>query len=66
MHRTPSSLLGFDPVALLAFFRTRGFHIHLVTRESAQLVEDDSAINNILGPAGYADILCTRTVVAGL
>jgi len=58
--------LGFDSAALLAFFRTRGFHIHLLTRASAQLVDDDSAINNILGPAGYADILCTRTVVAGL
>jgi len=53
--------LGFDPAALLAFFRTRGFRIHLLTRESAQLVEDDSAINSGLGPAGYADILCTRS-----
>jgi len=53
--------LGFDPATLLAFFRTRGFHLHLLTRASAQLVDDDSAINNILGPAGYADLLCTRS-----
>jgi len=59
---SPDSLreLGFDPAALLAFFRTRGFHIHLLTRSSAQLIANDSAIN-ILGPAGYADILCTRS-----
>jgi hypothetical protein len=52
--------LGFDPAALLAFFRTRGFRIHLLTRAAAQLIQDDAAIDRILGPAGYADILCTR------
>ena len=52
--------LGFDPAALLAFFRTRGFRIHLLTRAGARLIEEDAAINRILGPAGYADILCTR------
>ena len=52
--------LGFDPVALLAFFRTRGFRIHLLTRNAAQLAGDDAAIDRTLGPAGYADILCTR------
>ena len=53
--------LGFDPAALLAFFRGRGFRIHLLTREAAQLIEDGAAIDRILGPTGYVDILCTRS-----
>jgi FkbM family methyltransferase len=55
--------LGFDPAALLSFFRTRGFHIHLLTRAAAQLIEDDSSLDRLLGPAGYADILCTRSPI---
>jgi hypothetical protein len=49
--------LGFRPTALLAFFRSLGFRIHLLTRDATQLIEDDDAVDRILGPAGYAEIL---------
>jgi hypothetical protein len=50
--------LGFRPTALLAFFRSLGFRIPLLTRDATQRIEDD-AVDRILGPAGYAEILCT-------
>jgi FkbM family methyltransferase len=52
--------LGFDPVQLLDFFRTNGFHVHILTRSSIESGSNNYAIHQIAGKAGYVDLLCSR------
>jgi FkbM family methyltransferase len=63
---SPESLieLGFDPMRLLAYFRTNGFQIHILTRSSLQLAPDNIAIQRITGEDGYVDLLCSRQVLS--
>jgi FkbM family methyltransferase len=55
--------LGFDPVELLNYFRTNGFHIHILTRSSTTLAPDDAAIQREVEKAGYVDLLCSRRIL---
>ena len=62
----PESLveLGFDPIQLLHYFRTHGFHLHILTRSSITLAPDNVAIQQIAGEAGYVDLLCSHRVLS--
>jgi len=55
----PESLrdLGFEPHELLQFFLSRGYRMSVVTREATVPVPDESAVQQIVGQAEYADLL---------
>ncbi|MGC1414260.1 MAG: FkbM family methyltransferase [Candidatus Acidiferrum sp.] len=52
--------LGFDPAALLDFFRSAGFHLHILTRSATTYSRDTKAIELAAERTGYVDILCSR------
>jgi FkbM family methyltransferase len=52
--------LGFEPSALLDFFRSAGYQLHILTRAATTLAQDDRAIEVAVGRAGYVDLLCSR------
>lgn len=52
--------LGFDPTALLDFFRRFGYDLYVLTRDSTSLEPDDAAIDRLAVKAGYVDLLCSR------
>jgi FkbM family methyltransferase len=52
--------LGFDPSALLGFFRSAGYQLHILTRAAATLVQDNRAIELAVERSGYVDLLCAR------
>lgn len=56
--------LGFDPAALLRFFRTSGYQLHLLTRSSNVLAQDDAPIHRFAERDGYVDLLCSRSALA--
>lgn len=58
----PSALreLGFDPQELLAFFRDRGFLIHILTRSRMERVLEDSQIEDALQKRNYIDVVCSK------
>jgi FkbM family methyltransferase len=62
----PESILeqGFDPAALLQFFRSSGFHLHILTRRGTQPVSEDQTIRHLAARWGYVDLLCSRTPLA--
>lgn len=55
--------LGFDPVALLRFFRSAGFQLHVLTRHGIQTPSQDAAIDSAAQRSGYVDVLCSRKVL---
>ena len=56
--------LGFDPAALLQFFRHAGFQLCILTRHGLHLAADDVAIELAAERSGYVDVLCSKKSVA--
>jgi FkbM family methyltransferase len=52
--------LGFDPAALLDFFRFAGFHLHVLTRRATTFAPENRAIEFATERKGYVDILCSK------
>lgn len=52
--------LGFEPSALLEFFRSAGFHLHILTRSATTFSPENHAIEVAAERTGYVDILCSR------
>lgn len=57
--------LGFEPSALLGFFRSQGYQLHILTRAATRLALDDQAIEVAAKRTGYVDLLCSRKSLAG-
>jgi FkbM family methyltransferase len=57
--------LGFEPAALLEFFRTAGYQLHILTRHAVTLARENEKIEGAAKRAGYVDVLCSRTVISG-
>jgi FkbM family methyltransferase len=55
--------LGFDPGQLLGFFRMNAYQIHILTRSSITLAQDNATIQQAADDVGYVDLLCTRRVL---
>jgi FkbM family methyltransferase len=55
--------LGFEPSGLLKFFEDRGYKFYALTREALQRVSDEASIRELLGSAGYVDLLFSRDEV---
>ncbi len=62
----PESLtdLGFDPPALLNFFRANNYRLHILTRSRLQLARENATIAESVARAGYVDLLCSRKELA--
>lgn len=55
--------LGFDPSTLLEFFRSTGYHFHILDRNATQITSDNRAIDRLAEKAGYVDILCSKKIL---
>jgi hypothetical protein len=55
--------LGFEPSALLDFFRSAGYKLHILTRAATTLAEDNRAIDVAVERSGYVDLLCSKKVL---
>ena len=53
--------LGFEPLALLDFFRAAGYQLHILTRAATTLAAHDRAIEFAVERSGYVDVLCSKT-----
>jgi FkbM family methyltransferase len=56
--------LGFEPSALLAFFRSAGYRLHILTRTATTLAPDNRAIELAAERTGYVDLLCSKKILA--
>jgi FkbM family methyltransferase len=56
--------LGFEPSALLDFFRSAGYQIHILTRAATSLAFDNRAIDAVVERKGYVDLLCSKKVLS--
>ncbi len=56
--------LGFEPTALLVFFRSAGYQLHILTRAATTLAPDNRTIEVAAESSGYVDVLCSRKVLA--
>jgi FkbM family methyltransferase len=56
--------MGFDPQALLDFFRTRGYRVHVLTRAAIEPADDDSVIQRYVNGAGYVDLICSKLAIS--
>lgn len=56
--------LGFEPSALLEFFRSAGYQLHILTRAAATLAPDNRAVELAVESAGYVDVLCSKNRLA--
>ena len=54
--------IGFEPGKVLDFFRSRGYRLHILTR-GTPLVADDESLKRIVNDAGYVDLLCSKRAV---
>ncbi|HYT19676.1 MAG TPA: FkbM family methyltransferase [Candidatus Polarisedimenticolia bacterium] len=65
-EHSPDALveLGFEPGKVLDFFRSRGYRLHVLTREFPQVAQDDESIKRFLHDAGYVDLLCSERALA--
>jgi FkbM family methyltransferase len=52
--------LGFEPSALLNFFRSTGYQLYILTRAATTLAPDNRAIELAAETSGYVDILCSK------
>lgn len=52
--------LGFEPAALLEFFRSAGYQLYILTRAATTPAPDDHAIEAAVKRSGYVDLLCSR------
>jgi FkbM family methyltransferase len=62
LEYSPDALreLGFEPHMLLDFFRTRGYHLYVLTREEPRFLADDNSLEAVLRDQGYLDLLCSK------
>jgi len=56
--------LGFDPAALLRFFRSAGYRLYILTRSGLQPALGDDAIDRAAQRSGYVDLLCSQQELA--
>jgi FkbM family methyltransferase len=56
--------LGFEPTALLDFFRSTGYQLHILTRAATLLAQNDRAIEVAVERSGYVDLLCSKKILA--
>jgi FkbM family methyltransferase len=56
--------LGFEPTALLDFFRSAGYQLHILTRAATRIARDNRAIELAVERSGYVDLLCSKKVLA--
>src|SRR5271167_4875043 len=56
--------LGFEPLALLDFFRCAGYQLHILTRVATTLAQDNRAIELAVERSGYVDLLCSKKILA--
>lgn len=56
--------LGFDPAALLRFFREAGYKLYVLTRSGLRLAADDTSIEIAAQRTGYVDVLCSKKTFA--
>lgn len=56
--------LGFDPAALLRFFRQAGYQLYLLTRSGLQLAQDDASVEHAAQHSGYVDLLGSKKTFA--
>lgn len=52
--------LGFDPAALLQFFRKAGYQLYTLTRSELRPAGDDASIDLAAQRFGYVDVLCSK------
>ena len=55
--------LVFEPFALLEFFRSAGYQLHILTREATTLAPDNRAIELATERSGYVDLICSKTTL---
>jgi FkbM family methyltransferase len=55
--------LGFEPSALLDFFRSAGYQLHILTRAATTPVQDNRAIDLAVEDSGYVDLLCSKKIL---
>lgn len=62
LEYSPDALreLGFEPRNMLFFFRARGYHLYVLTRQEPRLVADDNSLEASLKEQGYLDLLCSK------
>ncbi|MGC1484590.1 MAG: FkbM family methyltransferase [Candidatus Acidiferrum sp.] len=58
--------LGFEPSAVLDFFRSAGYQLHILTRAATTLVRDNHAIEVAAENTGYVDLLCSKDPLSSL
>jgi FkbM family methyltransferase len=56
--------LGFEPSALLDFYRSAGYQLHVLTRAATTLTPDNRLIELALARSGYVDLLCSKRSLA--
>jgi FkbM family methyltransferase len=56
--------LGFEPSALLDFFRSAGYQLHILTRGATTLARDNHEIELAAARSGYIDVLCSQRILA--
>jgi FkbM family methyltransferase len=56
--------LGFEPSALLDFYRSAGYQLHVLTRTATAWAPDNRAIEMAVERSGYVDLLCSRKSLA--
>lgn len=62
LEYSPSALteLGFAPPEILDFFRSRGFHLHVLSRNDLKLITKDELLRHLVDEMGYVDLLCSK------
>jgi FkbM family methyltransferase len=56
--------LGFEPLALLNFFRAAGHQLHILTRSATKLAPENRAIELAAERSGYVDVLCSKNILS--
>jgi FkbM family methyltransferase len=56
--------LGFEPLALLDFFRSAGYQLHVLTRAGTTLARHNRAVELAVERSGYVDLLCSKKILA--
>jgi FkbM family methyltransferase len=52
--------LGFEPSALLDFFRSADYQLYILTRAATTPAPDNRAIESAAEASGYVDVLCSK------
>jgi FkbM family methyltransferase len=56
--------LGFEPSALLDFFLSAGYQLHILTRAATTRVTDSLEIELAVERSGYVDVLCSKNILS--